>query len=408
MLAVDLLRVPERHAVLRALRSREARLDRGEIEFEDVGVVGLAHAVRAPHALRLRVGLDQRDLLRRAAGELEVADRLLVDREDAAGAAELRRHVGDRRAIGERQAGETVAEELDELVHHALLAQHLGDRQHQVGGRGAGGQGALQPEADHVRNQHGDGLAEHRGLGLDAADAPAEHAEAVDHGGVRIGADQRVGIGALPAVLVVGEHDARQVFHVDLVDDAGVRRHDLEVAERRLAPAQERIALAVAGELDRVVLLQRIGRAVLVDLHRVVDDEFGGRERVDLQRIAAEARHGLAHRREVDDDRHAGEVLHDDARGREGDLVARCRLGVPLEQRLDVGARDVHAVLEAEQVLEQDLEREGQAPDVEPLDCRQVEDLVGLAAHRQRLAGLETVFHATSGDAIGPELTAEL
>jgi hypothetical protein len=38
-------------------------------------------------------------------------------------------------------------------------------------------------------------LAEHRGLGLDAADAPAEHGQAVDHRGVAVGADQRVGIG---------------------------------------------------------------------------------------------------------------------------------------------------------------------------------------------------------------------
>jgi hypothetical protein len=39
------------------------------------------------------------------------------------------------------------------------------------------------------------------------------------------------------AVLV--HHHARQVLEVDLVDDAGRRRHDAEVAERLLAPAQE-------------------------------------------------------------------------------------------------------------------------------------------------------------------------
>jgi hypothetical protein len=50
-------------------------------------------------------------------------------------------------------------------------------------------------EADDFGDQHGLRLAEHGGLGLDAADAPAEHAEAVDHGGVAVGADQRVGIG---------------------------------------------------------------------------------------------------------------------------------------------------------------------------------------------------------------------
>ena len=107
-----------------------------------------------------------------------------------------------------------------------------------------------QPEADDLRNQHRDRLAEHRGFGFDAADAPAEHAEAVDHGGVRIGADERVGIGARRAVHFAVEDHAAEVLEIDLVHDAGVRRHHLEIAERGLAPAQERVALAVARELD--------------------------------------------------------------------------------------------------------------------------------------------------------------
>ena len=39
-----------------------------------------------------------------------------------------------------------------------------------------------------------------RGFGLDAAHAPAQHAEAVDHGGVRVGADERVGVSGQFAV----------------------------------------------------------------------------------------------------------------------------------------------------------------------------------------------------------------
>ena len=75
-------------------------------------------------------------------------------------------------------------------------------RQHQVGGGRALGQRAGEAEADDLRDQHRDRLAEHRRLGLDAADAPAEHAQAVDHRGVRVGADQGVGVGpGLAAVL---------------------------------------------------------------------------------------------------------------------------------------------------------------------------------------------------------------
>ena len=82
------------------------------------------------------------------------------------------------------------------------------------------------------------------------ADAPAEHAEAVDHRRVRVGADQGVGVGdAALAVALGDEDDAREVLEVDLVDDAGVGRHDREALERLLAPAQERVALGVALEL---------------------------------------------------------------------------------------------------------------------------------------------------------------
>ena len=131
-------------------------------------------------------------------------------------------------------------------------------------------QRAREPEADDLRHEHRERLAEHRRLGLDPADAPAEHAEAVDHRRVRVGADERVGERDAVAHL----DDAREVLEVDLVDDAGVRRHDREVVERALAPAQERVALAVALELELDVALDREPRRELVDLDRVVDDEL--------------------------------------------------------------------------------------------------------------------------------------
>ena len=195
-----------------------------------------------PEALLLAVGLDEGDLLVVAAGEAQVVQRLVVDREDRARGAELGAHVADRGAVGQRHGADALAVELDELPDDAVLAQHLGDRQDQVGGGGARGQLAGELEADDLRDEHRDGLAEHGRLGLDAADAPAQHAEAVDHRGVRVGADEGVGVG----LTVAGHDHARQVLDVDLVDDAGAGRDDLELAERRLAPAQELVALLVA------------------------------------------------------------------------------------------------------------------------------------------------------------------
>ena len=163
---------------------------------------------------------------------------------------------------------------------------------------------------------------------------------------------------------VVVEHDATEVLEIHLVHDAGVRRHHLEIAECGLAPAQERVALAVALEFDLVVGRERARAAVVVHLHRVIDDQLGGIQRIDLLRIAAELLHGLAHGGEVDHAGHAGEVLHDHARGREVDFVGGRRLRVPVEHRVDVVARDVDAVFEAQQVFEQDLERVGQSRDL--------------------------------------------
>ena len=159
--------------------------------------------------------------------------------------------------------------------------------------------------------------------------------------------------------------------------DAGVGRHHREVAERRLAPAQERVALLVAREFDGGVGRERAGEAVLIDLHGVIDHELGGVERVDALGIAAESHDGLAHRRQIHDAGDAGEVLQDDARGREGDLVRGRGGRIPLQQRLDVRARDAHAVLEAQQVLEQDLQRVGQARELVLRQRREAPDLVG-------------------------------
>ncbi len=89
----------------------------------------------------------------------------------------------------------------------------------------------------------------------------------------------------------------------------------------------------------------------------MVDDEFDRLERIDLLRVAAEAYDAVAHGREIDDGGNPGEVLQQDARGRERNLFLLGGLDVPVRHRLDVVGIDEPAVLAAEQVLEKDLER---------------------------------------------------
>ena len=223
----------------------------------------------------------------------------------------------------------------------------------------------MEPEADDLRHEHRDRLAEHRSLGLDASHTPTQHAEPVDHRRVRVGADDRVGIGLAVALL---DH-AGEELEVHLVADAGVRRHRLEVREGALAPAQEGVALPVAAELERRVPLDREPGRKVVDLHRVVDHELDGDQRVDLLRVAAEVGHRGAHRGQVDDGRHAREVLQQDAGRVVVDLLRRLCGGIPAGDRLDVARGDGDAVLAPQHVLEQDAQRVREPRDVVAAAC---------------------------------------
>ena len=93
-------------------------------------------------------------------------------------------------------------------------------------------------------------------------DAPTHHSQSVHHRRMRVGADERVGICERAAVGCLRRHDdTRQIFEIHLMDDAGIRRDDAEVVERVLSPAQKRVALLIARELELGVQLKRVGLA---------------------------------------------------------------------------------------------------------------------------------------------------
>ena len=262
-----------------------------------------------------------------------------------------------------------------------------------------GSQLAGDAQAHDRGEQHGERLAQHGRLGLDAADAPAEHAQAVDHGGVRVGADQGVAEG--PAV-GGGEDQPGQVLEVHLVADAGARRHGPEPVEGALGPAQQLVALDVALVLDGHVLVVGRGVARALDDHRVVDDQLDRDQGVDLRRVAPEAGQGVAHGGQVDHAGHPGEVLHEDALGRQGDLVRRVTralpvglgIGTPGGHGHDVVGRDVGGVLVAQQVLEDHLDRVGEPAHLVLGDqgrSLEGEDLVVAALDREDGPGAEAV-----------------
>ena len=183
-----------------------------------------------------------------APGEGQVVEGDLVDREERARRAVLGRHVADRRARLERERRDARAVGLDELADDAVAAQQLGDREHDVGRGHALARRAGEAQPDDRWDQHRGGLAEHRGLGLDAADAPAEHAEAVDHRRVRVGADERC---RRRPRRRARRRRATRYSRLTWWQMPMPGRHDAEVLEGALRPLEEGVALDVALVLDR-------------------------------------------------------------------------------------------------------------------------------------------------------------
>ncbi len=382
--------VAEGDAVLGPARAGEARLDGGEVERQGLVELRVGRVVGAEQALGRRVRLRQRDRLRRPAGQLHVAQGLGVDREHRGRRAELRRHVRDRGPVREAQRRQARAVELDELADHPVRAEHLGDREHQVGGRRPRAEAARQLEPDDLRGGLRQRLAQQHGLGLDAADPEPQHPEAVDHGRVRVGADQRVGERDQLAADLARLDDRGQVLQVHLVHDPGAGRDGAEVGEGLLGPAQERVALAVALVLALDVGGERAAVAEAVDLHRVVDHEVGRHQRVDQVRVAAELGHRVAHRGEVDDAGDAGEVLHHHARGQERHLGRRAGVGAPAGQGPHVLLGHEAAAAVAQDALQQHLDRERRAAQVVPDGVEPVDGVIA-PSRLEHVAGGEGV-----------------
>ena len=223
----------------------------------------------------------------RSPGEAQVLERLLVDREEAARRAVLRRHVPDRRAVGEREAGETVAEVLDELADDAGLAQDL--RSPSARGRSRSRPPASSPLSLKPTTCGTSIEIASPSIAASASIPPTPQPSTPRPLIIVVCESVPTSVSGNATPVARLDH-AREVLEVDLVDDAGARRDDLEVVEGRLAPAQEGVALAVALELELGVPPEGEPRCELVDLDAVVDDELGRDQRVDPRGVAAEIR----------------------------------------------------------------------------------------------------------------------
>ena len=242
-----------------------------------------------------------------------------------------------------------------------MLAQNLGDGKYQVGRRHAFAQATCHLKTNHVRRQKIHGLAQHRRLGLNAPTTPGHHADAVDHRRVTVGADQGVGVIHTLSRLV---HAARKIFQIHLVHDAKARRYHTEGVKRLHAPFHEFVALAVALKLQLHVQVERILFAIVIDHHRVIDHQIDRHQRLNALGVFAQFHRDTSHRRQVGQQRHTGEVLQHHAGDHKRDLMRARRVRLPVCHLRDVLWRDAQAVAMAQDGLQHDAQRDGQALEV--------------------------------------------
>ena len=386
-----LLQLGQADPVLWAFGSGDARLDRGEVELDDFAVVALSRARNPEKALRLKIVSQRFDVLGAASRLKKVLARLFVDGEEAHRRSVLGGHVGDGRAVGDRKGAGSLTVELDELADDLCLAEKLGHDEDEIGGGHSLRELAFHVNPDDVGCEEVDGLSQHPGLGLDAAHTPRDDSQPVDHRRVGIGPDQAVRV--VDAILL---HDSlRQVFEIDLMDDADARRDDLEPVERLHAPLEEFVSLAIARELDLHVLGQGIGAGPAVHLDGMIDDERDRDERLDQLRLLAEPRDGGTHGREVDEERHSRKVLKHDPCDDERDLGGSLRLRLPGRQSPHIVLFDSLSVQIAEQGFENDAKTDRQTGNPAKaglLESRQGEQGAGPAARdRKSLANRKAV-----------------
>ena len=352
-------KVRQLDAVLRTLRASDAGLHRVQIELDDLRVIHLASLRNAPEILRLVVVLIHQAMRFAAAGGAQVVGAFLVDGEEAHRRAVFWSHVRDGRAVHERERGSAGSEELNELADDLRLAEQLRDGERDIGGGDAFTDRAGEMNAHNIRREEVNRLPEHARLRLDAAHAPADDAETIDHRGVRIRAHECVGI----INVAGGEHALGEIFEVHLMHDADAGRDDLERVERLHAPLEELIALTVALKFDLQILGERIRRTGRIHLHRVIHHEVHRHERLDDLGVLAELRHGAAHRSEIHEQRDAGEVLQHDARDHERNLRRARLVRLPVREFLHVRLADLLFVVVAQHGFQHDADAHGQARD---------------------------------------------
>ncbi|MNO78679.1 hypothetical protein D3C76_698270 [compost metagenome] len=310
--------------LVRLVRACNTRLDARQIKLDELVEFRLGQFVTAPQRLGAHVGDDLLAQLGRTTAELQVGQRLVVEREEHNRRPVLGRHVGDCATCCPAKRGEAWPSELHELAHDRALAQNFCHMQGQIGGCYTWAHGIGHADTDHFREADRYRFTHHGGLPFQPTNAPAQHTNGIDHRRVAVGGDHVVRVEqALPVRCATFPNDLGQRLHVHLVNDAGTRWDHTKVVQALLSPFDETVALAVAAEVDVQVLLDRVRLGVALDDHRVVDSQYSGDERVHRLWIATQLGDNITHAGEIGQSRQAGGVMEHQAVGLERYFAVR-------------------------------------------------------------------------------------
>src|ERR1041384_4059589 len=130
------------------------------------------------------------------------------------------------------------------------------------------------------------------------------------------------------------------------------RRDELESFERLLSPFEKLVTLPVALELHVQIEFQRARRPEEIYLYRVIDDEVNWYQWLDNFRLATQLRDRTSHRRKINNQRHAGEILQNNSRHNEWNFRVRWGFCLPVRQRLNIVAPDFFPIAIAQHRFE--------------------------------------------------------
>jgi hypothetical protein len=188
----------------------------------------------------------------------------------------------------------------------------------------------------HFRSKEIDRLAKHAGFRFDPTDSPPDDAKSIDHRGMRIGSNQCVWITNFAFRRGSTEHTVSKVFQIHLMHDADARRHHAKGLKRLLAPLQKFVTFSITFKLIFEIEFDRFWDPGKIYLDRMIDNQVNWHQWFDNFRVLTDLCHRSTHGRQINQQRHTGEILQYDPGHDERNLFLRRVLRIPTRQRRDI------------------------------------------------------------------------